>query len=175
MRAQRSSSANDLHSAFSDKSIHGVICTRGGWGSAEILPLLDPKIFIENPKPFIGYSDHSSLHVWLQNKTGLVTFHGPMVAADLPSLTAWMPQAGRARWEARRHGSWARTPDCACCRRVRPRGTLCGGCLSILAESLGTLYAFRAKDSILFLEDIGHKPLPVGPPAAASALCGRAG
>ncbi|HZY71861.1 MAG TPA: LD-carboxypeptidase, partial [Edaphobacter sp.] len=31
----------DLHAAFADPSIDGIVCTRGGWGSAELLPHLD--------------------------------------------------------------------------------------------------------------------------------------
>lgn len=150
--------ADDLQSAFRDKSIDGVICTRGGWGSAEILPLLDPTIFRENPKPFIAYSDHSSLHAWLHNETGLVTFHGPMVAADFAQpdgvdAASWTNAlGGKASWELGEDSGLRVLQEGAA------KGRLLGGCLSILAESLGTLYAFHAEDSILFLEDIGHKP-----------------
>jgi muramoyltetrapeptide carboxypeptidase len=150
--------ADDLQQAFRDRSIDGVICTRGGWGSAELLPLLDPKIFRANPKPFIGYSDHSSLHTWLQNEAGLVTFHGPMVAADFArpngvDAASWTSAlGGDATWE------FGEESGLRVMQQGRAKGTLRGGCLSILAESLGTPYAFSAKDSILFLEDIGHKP-----------------
>jgi muramoyltetrapeptide carboxypeptidase len=54
----------DLQDAFRDSSIDGVICTRGGWGSAELLPLLDAELVRANPKVFAGYSDHTSLHSW---------------------------------------------------------------------------------------------------------------
>ena len=72
----------DLHAAFADPAIDGIICVRGGWGSAELLPHLDAQLIRANPKVFIGYSDHTSLHVWLHNEANLVTFYGPMVAAD---------------------------------------------------------------------------------------------
>ena len=72
----------DFHAAFADPEIDGIICTRGGWGSAELLPYLDAALIRANPKVFIGYSDHTSLHCWLQNEANLVTFYGPMVAAD---------------------------------------------------------------------------------------------
>ena len=74
--------ADDLHAAFADASIEGVLCTRGGWGSAELLPLLDAQLIRANPKVFVGYSDHTSLHTWLANACDLRTFYGPMVAAD---------------------------------------------------------------------------------------------
>src|SRR5271154_1759035 len=72
----------DLHAAFADKTIDGIIATRGGWGTAELLPHLDALLIRENAKPYIGYSDHSSLHVWFENEAGLVTFYAPMVASD---------------------------------------------------------------------------------------------
>jgi len=150
--------AEDLHAAFRDKNIDGVICTRGGWGSAEILPLLDASVFRGNPKPFIGYSDHSSLHTWLAQECGLVTFHGPMVAADFSrdggvDAGSWSSAlGGDASWEL------GAESGVRVLQEGSAKGTLHGGCLSILAESLGTPYAFRAEgDTILFLEDIGHK------------------
>jgi muramoyltetrapeptide carboxypeptidase len=111
-----------------------------------------------NPKAFIGYSDHTSLHCWLQNEANLVTFYGPMVAADF------------ARDEGVDPGSWSRCLEGAAdwkldaldgLRVLRPgvaEGVLLGGCISIMAQSLGTPYAARTEDSILFLEDIGTKP-----------------
>ena len=72
----------DLHAAFADKSIEGMICTRGGWGSVELLPLLDRELIAANPKVFVGYSDHTSLHTWMWNECRLSTVYGPMVAAD---------------------------------------------------------------------------------------------
>ena len=74
--------AGDLMAAFADPEIDGILCTRGGWGSAELLPLLDAEVIRANPKVFVGYSDHTSLHVWMAREAGLVTFYAPMVAAD---------------------------------------------------------------------------------------------
>jgi muramoyltetrapeptide carboxypeptidase len=148
----------DLHAAFADPDIDGIICTRGGWGSAELLPYLDADLIRANPKVFIGYSDHTSLHSWFQNETGLVTFYGPMVSADF------------AREDGVDQPSWSRCLEGAedwslgvgdGLRILQPgvaEGTLLGGCISILAQSLGTPYAARTDGSILFLEDIGTKP-----------------
>ncbi len=89
----------DLHAAFANPEIDGIICTRGGWGSAELLPYLDAGLIRANPKAFIGYSDHTALHCWLQNEVNLVTFYGPMVAADFArnegvELTSWQRSVG---------------------------------------------------------------------------------
>jgi muramoyltetrapeptide carboxypeptidase len=150
---------HDLHAAFADPAIDGIICTRGGWGSAELLPYLDAALIRANPKPFIGYSDHTSLHCWLHNEVNLVTFYGPMVAADFSRDDG----IDLANWQhsLRGDGAWSLGPADGL-RVLRPgvaSGRLDGGCISIFAEALGTPYAPRiAADSILFLEDIGTKP-----------------
>ena len=84
----------DLHAAFADPGIDGIVCTRGGWGSAELLPHLDAGLVRANPKVFVGYSDHTALHVWLAREAGLVTFYGPMVAADFARAEGF----DRASW-----------------------------------------------------------------------------
>ncbi len=53
----------DLHAAFADPTVDGILCTRGGWGSAELLPLLDAELIRANPKVFVGYSDVTSLQI----------------------------------------------------------------------------------------------------------------
>lgn len=148
----------DLHAAFADPSIDGIVCTRGGWGSAELLPFLDATLIRANPKAFIGYSDHTALHSWLHNEANLVTFYGPMVAADFAredgvDLASWRHATeGDASW------SLGISDGLRVLRGGIAEGTLRGGCLSIFAESLGTPYAPRITDSVLFLEDIGTKP-----------------
>lgn len=148
----------DLHAAFANPQIDAILCTRGGWGSAELLPYLDADLIRANPKPFIGYSDHTSLHCWLHNEANLVTFYGPMVAADFGredgiDLASWHNSLSHAAPWSLGSNSGLRTlwPGTA-------QGILRGGCLSLLTEGLGTPYAEDLAGSILFLEDIGTKP-----------------
>jgi muramoyltetrapeptide carboxypeptidase len=152
----------DLHAAFADETVDGIVCTRGGWGSAELLPWLDAGLVRANAKAFVGYSDHTSLHIWMAQEAGLATFHGPMVAADF------------AREGGVDGASWAHALGGDVGWRLGARdglrmlregvadGTLAGGCLSILAEGLGTPYAMRRasveEPRVLFLEDVGVKP-----------------
>ena len=152
--------AADLMASFADPKIDGIICARGGWGSAELLPLLDVSVIRANPKPFVGYSDHTSLHMWLQRETDLVTFHGPMAAADFGrengvDLVSWnYATSGDTSWSVgASDGLRALRPGLA-------EGKIAGGCLSIVAESLGTPYAMlpATEPRILFLEDTGERP-----------------
>lgn len=149
---------SDLHAAFADASIDGIVCTRGGWGSAELLPHLDAELIRANAKVFVGYSDHTSLHVWMRRFAGMVTFHGPMCAADFSRGGG----ADGASWNAALSGTKGWSIGAAEGLRVlKPgvaEGVLDGGCLSIFMEALGTEYAPVASDGILFLEDVGTKP-----------------
>jgi muramoyltetrapeptide carboxypeptidase len=70
--------AEDLNKAFADKSVAAVHAIRGGWGSARLLPYLDYDTIRRNPKVLIGYSDITALHMAIQARTGLITFHGPI-------------------------------------------------------------------------------------------------
>lgn len=148
----------DLHAAFADPSIAGVLCTRGGWGSAELLPLLDAALVRANPKVFVGYSDHTSLHTWMLQRCGLATFYGPMVAAD------WSLAGGAdlPSWEAAFAGKCYSLDQRDGLRVLRPgeaRGRLLGGCLAIVEAGLGTPWALRVDEPcVLYLEDIGVKP-----------------
>jgi muramoyltetrapeptide carboxypeptidase len=154
--------AGDLLAAFADPGIDGIVCTRGGWGSAELLPHLDASLIRANQKVFVGYSDHTSLHVWLSREANLVSFYGPMVAADFARSQGF----DAASWQHTFGGDcgWSLTRSDGL-RVLRPgaaEGTLAGGCLSILAEGLGTPFAAMPANAdtprILFLEDIGTKP-----------------
>lgn len=150
---------SDLHAAFADNEFDGVLCTRGGWGSAELLPRLDAELVRAHPKVFVGYSDHTSLHAWLWNEFRMMSFYAPMVAAD------WSKRGGvdEVTWRAavEGKGKWSVGPKdgMRCIRDGVAEGRLLGGCLSIVTQALGTPWALRIEEpSVLFLEDIGTKP-----------------
>ncbi len=152
----------DLHLAFADPEVDAVICTRGGWGCAELLPFLDAQLIVGSGKAFLGYSDHTSMHVWLQSQ-GMVSFQAPMVAADWEKNVRGKDLGvDWASWEAALGGAtvWSvgAQEGLRVLRAGGTEGTLTGGCLSIYAESLGTPYAAVAWNGVLFLEDIGVKP-----------------
>lgn len=154
--------AGDLLAAFADPVIDGILCTRGGWGSAELLPYLDGALIRANPKVFVGYSDHTSLHVWLAREAGLVTFYGPMVAADFARAEGFEVASWRHSFDGDAGWSLGVGDGLRVLRAGVADGMLAGGCLSIFAEGLGTPYsampATADEPRVLYLEDIGTKP-----------------
>jgi muramoyltetrapeptide carboxypeptidase len=149
--AQRAQLVNRL---FKDPAINAIFCARGGFGSLRILPLVDFEVIRENPKVFIGFSDITALLTSITTRSGLVSFHGPVVTtlAKAPEITrntllgaisSDMPleiqpangvviQAGRAQ------------------------GPLIGGNLTTLCHLLATPFEPRFKHCILLLEDRGE-------------------
>jgi muramoyltetrapeptide carboxypeptidase len=163
---------SDLHQAFADDSVAAVICTRGGYGSNYLLERLDLELIRRHPKPFFAYSDHTTLQTWLLDQIGLVSFHGPMAAADfhaangvhLPSFAAAV--SGGLVEVGADEGMRVLRPGCA-------RGTLYGGCLSLLTAALGTPYAPQTEGKLLFLEDVGAKPYQIDRMLRQMILAGK--
>ncbi len=148
---------DDLHAAFLDPAVEAIFCSRGGYGCNYLLKGLDLGLVREHPKPLIAYSDMTCMQTWLLDQAGLVSFHGPMVAADFslpegidePSLQAAL---SGDRWFVGA-GAGLRT-----LKPGKASGTLYGGCITLLAASLGTPYAPRTEGKLLFLEDRDVKP-----------------
>jgi len=67
----------DLHEAFSDENVKGIITVIGGFNSNQLLKYIDWKLIKNNPKIFLGYSDITALNNAIFAKTGLVTYSGP--------------------------------------------------------------------------------------------------
>jgi muramoyltetrapeptide carboxypeptidase len=148
----------DIHDAFADPTIDAVLCNRGGYGSNMLLPALDLDLIRANPKPFIGHSDVTSLMTWIYRKTGLVTFHGPLLAGDFGRQDG----VDAASWDSalRQTAPWQLDANSGLTilKNGKAHGTLVGGCLPMLAASLGTPYEIETMDSILFLEDVNARP-----------------
>src|SRR6185503_8318037 len=73
---------DDLMGMFADRAVNAILCVRGGYGTARLLPLLDYRVIRANAKILVGYSDITSLHCALLKKANLISFHGPMLNSD---------------------------------------------------------------------------------------------
>jgi muramoyltetrapeptide carboxypeptidase len=156
--------AEDLMEVFRDKTVKAIICLRGGYGAARVLPLLDYKTIQENPKILVGYSDITSLHCALLAKADLITFHGPMLNSDFlkRSVPAFTRQSLlRTLTRPSPAGSLCQGYNRRTVKVLAPgkaTGCLIGGNLSILCASLATPYQPSFKKAILFLEDLREEP-----------------
>ena len=155
--------ADDINRMFADDRIAGVVCYTGGWGSPRILPLLDYDLIAKKPKVLIGYSDITALLNAVHQRTGLVTFHGPVGSSVFDLYT--QENFRRVLMTAEPAGELAqpaKKPDVLIDRVNRivrisagkATGRLAGGNLTMLASLMGTPYEIDTKGAILFLEDI---------------------
>ncbi len=164
----------DLHWAFADPEIAAIICSRGGYGSNYLLDSIDLDLVRENPKPFFAYSDMTVLQTWLLDKTGLVSFHGPMAASDFYLNDG----VHRGSFDAALLGETATLGNAEGLRTLRAgrtSGTLYGGCLSMIVSSLGTPFAGETEGKLLFLEDVERKAISDRQHAPADDTGGKVG
>lgn len=146
--------------AWRDPSIAGVIAVRGGYGSVQLLPLLDAAEIAAAPKPLIGYSDITSMLTWLTTGLGIVAFHGPMLEGRLALGTDGYDRATfhRVLCDPQPAGPIV-APALEVLAGGEASGILLGGTMTQLVASLGTPYAFDPPmGSVLFLEDVAERP-----------------
>jgi muramoyltetrapeptide carboxypeptidase len=154
----------DLHAAFADPDTAAIMCIRGGYGSNYLLDNLDFKTIAAHPKPFFAYSDLTGIQLRLLDELGLPVFHGPMLAADFYLPNGVHLKSFRAALAGELYSIGAAEglrPLMPSRSRTSARGTLYGGCLSILVSLLGTPWEPRTEGTLLFLEDTGVKPYQV--------------
>ena len=152
-------------------AIVALICVRGGYGSNYLLEKLDYGMIAARPKILLGCSDITSLLTTISDRTGLVGFHGPMVAKDIADgtfdLSSWKNGLeGATNWSVPTVGAEV-------LRTGKAAGRLYGGCLSMLVASLGTPFEAQTEGSILFIEDIAEKPYRIDRMLVQLRLAGK--
>ena len=152
--------AQAIRAAWRDPSITGVMAVRGGYGSAQVLPLLDREEMRRTPKPFIGYSDVTSVLTFLTTGCGMVAFHGPMLDGRLARGVEGYDRDSFVRALCRREPVGELTaPGVEVLRPGEATGPLLGGTMTQLVASLGTPFAFAPPAGhVLFLEDHLERP-----------------
>lgn len=148
-----------IEKAWRDPSIRALIAIRGGYGSAQLLPLLDTRLMRDARKPFIGYSDITAL-LCLHLQHEVACFHGAMIERrlavgetgyDRHSLLACISEAVPA-------GEMT-PPGLEVLKHGEARGVLVGGTMTQLVSLLGTPWAYLPPDGcVLFLEDVAERP-----------------
>jgi len=154
--------AADLNALFADPEVDVVQVLQGGYGSAQLIPYIDFDVIAANPKPFIGYSDITALHVAIRQRTGLATLYGYGLAGvgdhestpfSLDRLLEVLRTGGV--------GEVPRDPDDPYVRAISPgkvTAPLVGGCFWLLIQTMGTPWEVELEGAILFFEDVKLPP-----------------
>lgn len=158
----------DFNAMWADPEVKAVMPMRGGNGAARLLNGIDYDLIAKNPKIIVGYSDITSFLIAIHQKTGLVTFHGPMmggffegsytyhnylkavmnnkpigVVTDKEEKELWNPEGPPTRFVI---------------AKGKARGRLTGGCMTLIRQLMGTPYEIDTEGKILFLEDLDAEP-----------------
>lgn len=151
--------ASDLNDAIADPEIRALFPFRGGYGAARILPNLRYDLLKQDPKPLLGFSDITALHLAF-SKEGIPSLHGPNLGSRLSDFSrdhlvrvmSTQP-AGETPWPEGMAGVTV--------NGGRAEGALVGGNLAVLASLVGTPFMPSFKGKILFLEDVNEAPYRV--------------
>jgi len=142
-----------------DPEIKAIFCLRGGYGSMHILQDIDYMALKRNKPIFIGYSDITAMHIAIFNKTGLVTFHGPMLSSNYEQtesfdllFTMLMEPADRFNLK-----NIDNSPFSVINEGIT-EGVLIGGNLTLISSLMGTEFEPDFKNKILFFEELGEAP-----------------
>lgn len=149
----------DLHTAFADPDIQGILCARGGYGCMRLLPHLDFELIKRHPKVLIGFSDVTALLLPLYQQTGLVGFYGPMLTSNLIHHEPYS-QAELLKQATGQAGYPYQVPNqdpYRCYQSGVAEAPLIGGNLSLLSALCGTPWQPQTAGHILFIEDWKEK------------------
>ncbi len=155
--------ARDIMALFADPDVDAVQTLRGGYGASQVVSLLDYDVIAENPKPFVGYSDITALHVAIRQRTGLVTFYGlGLTSMGSPKRKNWSRERFlTALTSTAPLGEVPANPEdpyIGAIGRGRATAPLVGGCLWLLRETLATPWEVELDECILFFEDVHCPP-----------------
>jgi muramoyltetrapeptide carboxypeptidase len=149
---------------FTDSGrVNGLIAVRGGYGSNYILDGLSRRPF-RTPKCLIGFSDITTLQIFLWEKFGWVTIYGPMVAGGLdagPGVHGGYDEESFLAAIRKTESGWYIPTQGETIRTGEANGTLLGGCLTLVETTLGTPWELGTRGAILVLEDRGMRPWQV--------------
>jgi muramoyltetrapeptide carboxypeptidase len=156
--------AAEVNQAFADEQVKAVIALKGGWGAARILPYIDFDLIKKNPKILLGYSDITALLNPIFDKTGLMTFHGPIAGDSWNKFTTQNVKEILFDGVAQHMINPQEKGEFLTVRKNRTEtivsgeaeGRLIGGNLSVLTSLQGTPFFPDTKGKIIMLEEVGE-------------------
>ena len=159
--------AAELNGLLRDPEVRAIVANDGGQTVLGYLDLIDVDAIRADPKPILGYSDISLLHLVLYARTGLVGFHADMATPGFGGHWQAAPATRRAELEqlysrlltgTEAIGALPASPSWECWRAGRAEGRLIGGVINRIALSQATRFALPLEafdGAVLFWEEMG--------------------
>jgi len=156
--------AADLNEMFGRVDVKGIICARGGYGCARILPFLDYELIRKNPKPLIGFSDVTALQYAIYKNSEIVTFHGPVSISTFSKFSVknfedvlMNPTFELTLMNSTSNNNYNPYGITVISEGIS-EGELIGGNLTIAVSLIGTKYDIDYSGKIIFLEEFLEEP-----------------
>ena len=154
--------AADLNALFGDPEVDVVQALQGGYGSAQAIPHLDFDAIAADPKPFVGFSDITALHIAIHRRTGLPTIYGNgLVGVGAPETSEFTRERLLATLRGEAGAEVPRNPDDQYVRAIAggfATAQLRGGCLWLVLQTMGTPWEIDLDGAIFFFEDYKAPP-----------------
>ena len=175
--------ANELMSYFRNKSVKAIFPGTGGYGATRILSMLDYEAINKNPKIFIGFSDITALHIAINQKANLITFHTPNPMYGLGSINGLDPISELYFWSLMMNNNdysydipfdlYGDSLAVQIMVEGTSSGKLTGGNLSLICSMMGSPYEIETAGKILFIEDVGEAPYRIDRYLSELKLAGK--
>ena len=148
--------SKDFEEALKDTSIKAILCNRGGYGTIQLVDLIDPKLVKKNPKWVIGYSDVTTLHA-MQTKAGVMSIHGTM-SSSMAKSEGKDINSTLLRDLLKGEVPTYKVPKHKYNQKGKAEGILVGGNMATFVPLIGAsdIDVFRNDGIILFMEEIGE-------------------
>jgi muramoyltetrapeptide carboxypeptidase len=148
--------AEELQTLIENPAVDALFCVRGGFGTVELLPLLDFQLFSEYPKLLAGFSDITILQSALFTKAGLPTLSGALPGVDfsvapVDEFTESCFNEIVTSGKVDRHLPPASNSSE---KDVHFEGVCIPGTLSLFSKLAGTPYMPDSRGAVLVLEDV---------------------
>ena len=148
--------AEDFVRALKDTSIKAILANRGGYGTIQLVDLIDPKLVKKNPKWLIGYSDITTLHA-MQTKAGVMSIHGTM-SSSIAKTAGKDDNSTLLRDLLKGEVPTYKVPKHKYNQKGKAEGILVGGNMATFVPLIGAsdIDVFENDGIILFMEEIGE-------------------
>lgn len=150
-----------LKQALADSDAKAIFCSRGGYGSNYLLDDLARNFEAPRPKILLGYSDITSVQIFLWQRLRWITFYGPMVGSGFDRGVSGYDQTSFCAAVSQNAGGWSLDLQGEALIAGSAEGVLLGGCLTLLETTLGTPWELDTTNAILVIEDRGMRPYQV--------------
>lgn len=150
-----------LQAALLSKKSKAIWCLRGGYGATKLIPMLEMIKSPQQAKIFIGFSDITALHIFLQEKWGWATIHGPSARQAAMKEVSMASIKNLKKIIFRETNSltygYLKPLNNAAKKNKLIKAPLTGGNLTLIQTSLATAWQINTKDKILLLEEVNER------------------